>query len=78
MINVYYNDCNSNLIFNDRPYKVWLSTPIIFCCVAIFLIIMPFARVPLQSLAAIGFILAGVPIWYIRVKCKETFSIKGN
>ncbi|CAG8548374.1 8439_t:CDS:2 [Funneliformis caledonium] len=57
-----------------RPYKVWLSTPIIFCCVAIFLVIMPFARVPLQSLAAIGFILAGVPFWYIRVKYKETFS----
>jgi hypothetical protein len=43
-----------------------------------FLIVMPFARVPLQSLAAVGFILAGVPFWYIRVKYKETFSIKGN
>jgi len=39
---------------------------------------MPFARVPLQSLAAVGFILAGVPFWYIRVKYKETFSTQGN
>ncbi|GBB89743.1 hypothetical protein RclHR1_16520003 [Rhizophagus clarus] len=59
-----------------RPYKVWLTTPIIFGCVALFLIIMPFARVPLQSLAAVGFILSGVPFWYIRVKYKEKFSIK--
>jgi hypothetical protein len=68
----------TQLFINNRPYKVWLTTPIIFGCVAIFLIIMPFARVPLQSLAAVGFILAGVPFWYIRVKYKETFSMKGN
>ncbi|CAG8476925.1 6668_t:CDS:2 [Ambispora gerdemannii] len=60
-----------------RPYRVWITTPIIFCCVAVFLVVMPFIRVPLESLAALGFISAGVPFWIIRVKHKDTFSIRG-
>ncbi|KAG9292308.1 hypothetical protein G9A89_009120 [Geosiphon pyriformis] len=58
-----------------RPYRVWISTPIIFCCVAVFLVVMPFIRVPLESLAALGFILAGIPIWLIRVH-QNTFSFQ--
>ncbi|CAG8658258.1 10508_t:CDS:2, partial [Dentiscutata heterogama] len=58
----------------ERPYRVWLITPTIFCCVAIFLVVMPFTRVPLESIAALGFILAGVPFWYIRVKYKQSFT----
>ncbi|RHZ43809.1 hypothetical protein Glove_853g13 [Diversispora epigaea] len=58
----------------ERPYRVWLTTPLIFCCVAVFLVVMPFVRVPLESLAALGFILAGIPFWYVRVKYKESFT----
>ncbi|CAG8571684.1 2419_t:CDS:2 [Diversispora eburnea] len=58
----------------ERPYKVWLTTPLIFCCVAVFLIVMPFVKVPLESLAALCFILAGIPFWYVRVKYKESFT----
>ncbi|CAH1758534.1 1784_t:CDS:2 [Entrophospora sp. SA101] len=43
---------------------------------ALFLVIMPFTRVPLESLAALGFILAGIPFWCIRVKYKGHFSVK--
>ncbi|CAG8519959.1 11246_t:CDS:2, partial [Scutellospora calospora] len=62
----------------ERPYRVWLITPAIFCCVAIFLVVMPFTRVPLESLSAFGFILAGVPFWYIRVKCKDSFTTEDH
>ncbi|KAH9924030.1 L-methionine transporter [Fomitopsis serialis] len=49
----------------ERPYKTWLTTPIIFCAVCIFLLSMPIKAAPTQALAAIGFILAGIPVYYM-------------
>jgi amino acid transporter len=52
----------------ERPYKTWLSTPIIFCCVSIFLLTRALFASPLQSLIVVAFLVAGVPIYLWRVK----------
>lgn len=66
----------------ERPYKTWITTPLIFCAVALFLLLMPIIAAPLEALAvlgeffalidcqidqsfAIGFVLAGVPVYYL-------------
>ncbi|KIY72130.1 amino acid transporter [Cylindrobasidium torrendii FP15055 ss-10] len=49
----------------ERPYKTWITTPLIFCGVALFLIFMPVVAAPLQGLAVLGFVLAGVPVYYV-------------
>uniref|UniRef100_A0A060T299 ARAD1A06600p n=1 Tax=Blastobotrys adeninivorans TaxID=409370 RepID=A0A060T299_BLAAD len=50
----------------DRPYKTYLATPILFCCVALFLISRTVFEKPLESLIAIAFMLAGCPIYLYR------------
>lgn len=49
----------------NRPYKTWLATPILFAAVALFLLLMPIGRAPLEGLAALLFIAAGVPVYYL-------------
>ncbi|KAG8990512.1 hypothetical protein FRB90_001735 [Tulasnella sp. 427] len=49
----------------DRPYKTWLITPLTFSAVALFLLFMPVAAAPLEAMAAVGFILVGIPIFYL-------------
>ncbi|KAL5489909.1 hypothetical protein ACEPAI_4741 [Sanghuangporus weigelae] len=48
-----------------RPYKTWISTPLIFCAVALFLLLMPVIAAPLEALAVLAFVLAGVPVYYL-------------
>ncbi|KAK9454740.1 amino acid permease-domain-containing protein [Dipodascopsis uninucleata] len=50
----------------DRPYKTFIITPILFCCVALFLISRGVFSAPIQSLFVGAFILAGIPIYYWR------------
>jgi amino acid transporter len=57
-----------------RPYRVWLSTPILFCMVALFLCTTPFIEAPIESLIALSFVLLAIPIWFVYVKYKETLS----
>lgn len=45
--------------------QTWLATPILFSAVALFLLLMPVFSAPLEALAAVGFILAGVPMYYL-------------
>lgn len=52
---------------NGRPYKVFITTPVIFCCSALFLLSRGIFSAPLQALFAAIFILAGVPLYYIFV-----------
>ncbi|WVN86674.1 uncharacterized protein L203_101846 [Cryptococcus depauperatus CBS 7841] len=54
----------------DRPYRAWLITPIIFCIVAMFLLLMPIFAAPWQASAAFSFIAAGVPIYYLTARSK--------
>ncbi|KLO13529.1 L-methionine transporter [Schizopora paradoxa] len=48
-----------------RPYKTWIVTPLTFCAVALFLLCMPVIAAPLQALAVLGFVLVGIPIYYL-------------
>ncbi|CEG81927.1 hypothetical protein RMATCC62417_16066 [Rhizopus microsporus] len=58
----------------NRPYRVWLSTPILFCLVALFLCTTPFIEAPIESLIAVSLILLAVPIWLLHVKFGNKIS----
>lgn len=51
----------------ERPYRTWITTPIIFCCVSLFLLSRAVIAEPLQTLIVVGFIITGVPIYYWRI-----------
>ncbi|KUJ11423.1 amino acid transporter-like protein [Mollisia scopiformis] len=55
----------------ERPYKTWIITPIIFCCVSLFLLSRAVFAEPLQTLIVVAFIAAGVPIYFWRVKGRD-------
>ncbi|KAG2223906.1 hypothetical protein INT45_009358 [Circinella minor] len=57
-----------------RPYRVWLTTPILFCIVALFLCVMPFMAAPWESFTSLGFILLAIPIWLVQVKYREAIG----
>lgn len=48
----------------ERPYKTWITTPIIFCCVSLFLLSRAVIAEPLQTLIVVGFVAAGVPAYF--------------
>ena len=52
----------------ERPYKTWISTPIIFCCVSLFLLSRAVFAQPVQTLVVVGFVGAGVPVWMWKVR----------
>ncbi|GAA5797944.1 hypothetical protein HPULCUR_003342 [Helicostylum pulchrum] len=56
-----------------RPYRVWLSTPVLFCIVALFLCTTPFIEAPIESLIALSSVLLAIPVWFV-VKYRETFT----
>ena len=64
----------------ERPYRTWISTPIIFCCVSLFLLSRAVFAQPVQTLVVVGFIGAGVPVYAIRVsgRKKERWKEEGN
>ncbi|KAG8625707.1 hypothetical protein KVT40_006108 [Elsinoe batatas] len=51
----------------DRPYKCWISTPVIFCAVSIFLLSRAVFAQPLQTMIVVAFIIAGVPLYFLRI-----------
>ncbi|OAA72569.1 amino acid transporter [Cordyceps fumosorosea ARSEF 2679] len=55
----------------DRPYKTWITTPIIFCCVSLFLLSRAVFAQPLQTLLVVGFVVAGVPVYFLRVHGRD-------
>lgn len=54
----------------ERPYKTWITTPIIFCCVSLFLLSRAVFSEPIQTLIVVGFVAAGVPVYLLRVRRK--------
>ena len=54
--------------FLERPYKTWISTPIIFCCVSLFLLSRAIFAKPGQAVVVVAFVAAGVPVYLWRVK----------
>ena len=51
----------------ERPYKCWIVTPIVFCCVSLFLLSRAIFAKPFQALIVVVFIAAGVPLYWLRV-----------
>ncbi|KAF2840446.1 large neutral amino acids transporter small subunit 2 [Patellaria atrata CBS 101060] len=51
----------------ERPYRTWITTPIIFCCVSLFLLSRAVFAQPLQTLIVVAFMVAGVPVYIWRV-----------
>ncbi|KAL2039080.1 hypothetical protein N7G274_008129 [Stereocaulon virgatum] len=52
----------------ERPYRTWISTPIIFCCVSLFLLSRAIFAKPEQTVVVVAFVAAGVPVYFWRVK----------
>lgn len=48
----------------ERPYKTWITTPIIFCCVSLFLLSRAVFAEPVQTLLVLAFMVAGLIIWF--------------
>jgi len=55
----------------ERPYKCWITTPIIFCCVSLFLLSRSVVAEPLSSLAVVAFIVAGWVVYVWKVKPRQ-------
>lgn len=58
----------------ERPYKTWISTPIIFCCVSLFLLSRAVFAEPLQTLIVAAFVVVGIPIYYWRIRGRDQVS----
>lgn len=60
----------------DRPYKTFITTPILFCCVALFLVLRTVVEKPLESIYALCFIGLGIPIyiWKFGVSWRDVIS----
>lgn len=52
----------------ERPYRTWITTPVIFCCVSLFLLTRAVVAEPIQTLIVVGFVLLGVPVYFWRVR----------
>ena len=52
----------------ERPYRTWIITPVVFCCVSLFLISRGVFSNPLQTLVVCAFVAAGVPVYFWRVR----------
>ncbi|KAI8881070.1 amino acid transporter [Backusella circina FSU 941] len=61
-----------------RPYRVWLTTPVLFCLVALFLCTTPFIEAPIESLVALCSVLVAIPLWFVQVKYKEALHAGWN
>jgi len=51
----------------ERPYKCWIVTPVVFCCVSLFLLSRAIFAKPLQALVVLGFLAVGMPVFWWRV-----------
>jgi amino acid transporter len=58
----------------ERPYKCWMTTPVIFCCVSLFLVSRAIFAKPLQALVVFGFLLTGIPLYWLRLGRKKSRS----
>ncbi|KAF3483672.1 B(0,+)-type amino acid transporter 1 [Arthroderma uncinatum] len=63
----------------ERPYKTWIVTPIIFCCVSLFLLSRAVFAEPLQALTVVGFWVIGVPVYFWRINQRDgKFNLGGG
>ncbi|GAB0134420.1 hypothetical protein EsDP_00002794 [Epichloe bromicola] len=62
----------------ERPYQTWITTPIIFCCVSLFLLSRAVFARPIQTLAVVAFVIAGIPVYFWRVHGRDKLSKAGG
>lgn len=55
----------------ERPYKTWIVTPVIFCCVSLFLVSRAVVNEPGQAVIVLAFVAAGIPVYFWRVKGRD-------
>ncbi|RMY41432.1 hypothetical protein D0866_00590 [Hortaea werneckii] len=49
-----------------RPYRCWIFTPVVFCCVSLFLLTRAIFAKPLQALIVFGFMAVGMGVFWWR------------
>ena len=62
----------------ERPYRTWISTPIIFCCVSLFLLSRAIFAKPGQTVVVVAFVAAGVPVYFWRVRGRGRRRTQGE
>ena len=62
----------------ESPYRTWITTPIIFCCVSLFLLSRAVFAEPIQTIAVIGFVVTGLPVYFLLVARKTGRKRQGN
>lgn len=50
----------------ERPYKTFITTPVLFCCVALFLVSRSLFEKPKEAVFVACFIFSGLPIYFWR------------
>lgn len=55
----------------ERPYKTWITTPVIFCCVSLFLVSRAVVNEPGQAAIVLAFVVAGIPVYFWRVAGRD-------
>ncbi|KAI1810084.1 amino acid permease-domain-containing protein [Poronia punctata] len=58
----------------ERPYKTWITTPIIFCCVSLFLLSRAVFAQPLKTIIVVAFVLTGIPIFFWRIQGRDQIT----
>ncbi|KAK6511651.1 hypothetical protein TWF481_000560 [Arthrobotrys musiformis] len=51
----------------ERPYRCWITTPIVFCCVSLFLVSRGVFGAPVQTGGVVIFVMVGVVVFWVRV-----------
>ena len=62
----------------ERPYKTWITTPIIFCCVSLFLVSRAVINQPFQTVIVIAFVASGIPAYYWRISRRDGARESGS
>ncbi|KAK5944806.1 hypothetical protein PMZ80_002006 [Knufia obscura] len=55
----------------ERPYKTWIVTPVVFCCVSLFLVSRAVVNEPVQAMVVVAFVVAGIPVYFWRVAGRD-------
>ncbi|ORY71723.1 amino acid transporter-like protein [Pseudomassariella vexata] len=58
----------------ERPYRTWITTPLIFCCVSLFLLSRAVFAQPFKTIIVILFVLMGIPVFYWRIHGRDQVS----
>ena len=56
-----------------RPFKVCIGTPVTMCLVAMYLVIAPFAKQPIQSSICLIVLLSAFPVYYLFIYKQNMF-----